>query len=61
VNYVKRHAERKGASGEWLHDDDGCPNCSVPFQNNKGRKASPVVIPNDALFAEVRNYDRHTQ
>jgi len=61
VNYVKRPAEQKGASGEWLHDDDDSPNCSVPFQNSKARKASPVVIPNDALFAELRKYDCDTQ
>jgi hypothetical protein len=57
LNYVKHHAEQKGASAEWLHDDDGSPNCSVPFQNNKILKASPVVIPNDALFAELQKYD----
>lgn len=60
VNYVKHHAEQKEASGEWFHRDDGSPNCSVPFQNNKARKASPVVIPNDALFAELRKYDCDT-
>ena len=60
VNYVQRQGEQKGASGEWLHDD-GSPNCSVPFQNNKARKASPVVISNDALFAELRKYDCDTQ
>ena len=57
LNYVKHHAEQKGASGEWLHADDGSPNCSVPFQNNKARKASPVVILNNALFAELQKYD----
>jgi len=56
LNYIKLHAEQKGASGEWLHDD-GSPNCSVPFENNKILKASPVVIPNDALFAELQKYD----
>jgi hypothetical protein len=60
VNYVKHHAEQKGASGEWLHDDDGSPNCSVPVQDNTARKASPVAIPNDALFAELRKYDCDT-
>jgi hypothetical protein len=59
VNYVKRHAEQKGSSGEWLHDD-GSPNCSVPVQDNTPRKASPVAIPNDALFAELRKYDCDT-
>jgi len=60
VNYVKRPAEQEGASGEWLHDDDGSPNCSVPVQGDKTRKASPVAIPNDALFAELRKYDCDT-
>jgi hypothetical protein len=55
VNYVNHHAGQKGASGEWLHDDDGSPNCSVPFRNNKARKASPVVIPNDALLQNCRS------
>lgn len=59
VNYVKRHAEQKGASGEWLHDD-GSRNCSVPVHDNTARKASPVAIPNDALFAELRKYDCDT-
>jgi hypothetical protein len=36
VNYVKHHAEQKEASGEWLHGDDGSPNCSVPFQKQQG-------------------------
>ena len=57
LNYVKHHAELKEASGEWLHDDDGSPNCTVPFQNNKARNASPVVIPNDALFADLQKYE----
>lgn len=56
VNYVKPLAEQKGASGEWLHDD-GSPNCSVPVLNDKDCKASPVAIPNDALFAELRTYE----
>jgi hypothetical protein len=56
VTYVKRHAEQKGASGEWLHGD-GSPNCSVSVQDNTARKASPVAIPNDALFAELQKYD----
>lgn len=59
VNYVKRHAEQKGSSGEWLHDD-GSPNCSVPVHDSTARKASPVAIPNDALFAELRKYDCDT-
>jgi len=59
VNYVKRHAVQKGASGEWLHDD-GSPNCSVPVHDNTAGKASPVAIPNDALFAELRKYDCDT-
>ena len=59
VNYVKGQAEQKGASGEWLHDN-GSPNCSIPVQNDKARKASPVTIPNDALFAELQKYDRDT-
>ncbi|HEY1676378.1 MAG TPA: hypothetical protein VGG04_01605 [Candidatus Sulfotelmatobacter sp.] len=42
VNYVKRPAEQEGASGEWLHDDDGSPNCSVPVQ---GRVAQPLTSP----------------
>ena len=57
MNYVKRPAEQEGASGEWLHDDDGSPNCSVPVQGDKTSKASPVAIPNDALFAELQKYD----
>ena len=56
VNYVRGHAEQKGTSAEWL-DDDGSPNCSVPVQGDKARKASPVAIPNDALFAELQKYD----
>lgn len=56
VNYVRRHAEQKGTSGEWLHDD-GSPNCSVPVQGDKARKASPVAIPSDVLFAELQKYD----
>jgi len=60
LNYVKHHAEQKKASGEWLHDD-GSPNCSVPVHDNTARKASPVAIPNDALFAELRKYDCDTQ
>jgi hypothetical protein len=56
VKYVKPHAEQQEASGEWLHDD-GSPNCSLPVQNDRARKASPVAIQNDALFAELRTYD----
>ncbi len=56
VSYVKHHEEQKGPSGEWLHDD-GSPNCSAPDQDNTVRKASPVAIPNDALFAELQKYD----
>lgn len=55
VNYVKPLAEQKGASGEWLHDD-GSSNCGVAVLNDKDRKASPVAIPNDALFAELQKY-----
>jgi len=56
VNYVKPHAEQKGASGEWVHDD-GSPKCSLPVQNDRARKDRPVTIPNDALFAELQKYD----
>jgi hypothetical protein len=56
VNYVERHTEHQGASGDWLHDD-GSPNCSVPALNDKAGKASPVAISNDALFAELQKYD----
>jgi hypothetical protein len=59
VNYVKRHAEQKGASGEWLHDG-GSPNCNVPVHDKTACKASRVAIPNDALFAELRKYDCDT-
>ena len=58
VNYVKPPAEQEeGASGEWLHDDGGSPNCSAPLQGDKARRACPVVIPNHALFAELQKYD----
>jgi hypothetical protein len=56
VNYVERHTEHQGASGEWLHDD-GSPDCCISVEHGKTRKASPVMIPNDALFAELRKYD----
>lgn len=56
VKYVKPHAQQKEASGEWLHHD-GSPNCNLPVQDGRARKASPVSIPNDALFAELRKYD----
>lgn len=56
VKYIKPHAEQKQSSGEWLHDD-GSPNCSLPVQNDRARKASPVAIPNEALFVELRKYD----
>ena len=56
VNYVERHTEHQGASGDWLHDD-GSPNCSVPALNDNAGKASPVAISNDALFAELQKYD----
>jgi hypothetical protein len=59
VNYVKRHTEHQGASGDWLHDD-GSPNCGISVENDKTCKVSPVMIPNDALCAELRKYECDT-
>jgi hypothetical protein len=59
VNYVERHTEHQGASGDWLHDD-GSPNCSISVENDKTCKVSPVMIPNNALCAELRKYDCDT-
>ena len=56
VIYIKRDVEQQGVCGEWLHDD-GSPTCSAPDQDNTVRKASPVAIPNDALFTELQKYD----
>ena len=59
VNYVKRHAEQKGASGEWLHDD--VARIAV-FLSMTTRPARPVRwrFRIDALFAELRKYDCDT-
>ena len=59
VNYVERHTEHQGASGDWLHDD-GSPNCCIFVENDRTCKVTPVMIPNDALFAELRKYDCDT-
>jgi hypothetical protein len=59
VNYVERHTEHQGAIGDWLHDD-GSPNCCISFENDKTCKVSPVMIPNDALCAELRKYECDT-
>jgi len=59
VYYVERHTEHQGASGDWLHDN-GSPNCCISVENDKTCKVSPVMIPNDALFAELRKYDCDT-
>lgn len=59
VTYVEHHPEHKGGSGEWLHDD-GSPNCCPSVEKDKTCKVSPVMIPNDALFAELRKYDCDT-
>ena len=56
LNYVEHHPEHERAGGEWLHDD-GSPNCYISVENDKTCKASPVMSPNDALFAELRKYD----
>jgi hypothetical protein len=57
LNYIKHHAEPKGASGEWLHDGWQPEIAGVPFHNNKTCNVSPVVISNDALFAELQKCD----
>jgi hypothetical protein len=59
VNYAERHTEHQGASGDWLHDD-GSPNCCIFVENDRTCKVTPVMIPNDALFAELRKYDCDT-
>jgi len=59
VNYVERHTEHQGASGDWLHDD-GSPNCCIFVENDRTCKVTPVMIPNDALFAELLKYDCDT-
>jgi len=56
VNYVKCQEQQKEATGDWLHID-GSPNCRVPEQGNTNRRAIPVAISNDALFAELQKYD----
>jgi len=60
VKYVERHTEHKGASGDWLHDD-GSPNCCIFVANDRTCKVTPVIIPNDALFAELRKCDCDTR
>jgi hypothetical protein len=43
VNYVERHTEHQGASGDWLHDD-GSPNCCIFVENDRTCKVTPVMI-----------------
>ena len=56
MSYVQhRESDGKPNRGEWLHDD-GSPRCVVSAKGAK-RVAGPVMISNDALFAELEKYE----
>jgi hypothetical protein len=44
-------------NGEWRHGD-GSPRCVISVENGKARHATPVMIPNKTLFAELEKYER---
>jgi hypothetical protein len=57
MSYVQnRELDGKPNQGEWLHDD-GSPRCVISTGGVKSRVAGPVMISNEALFAELEKYE----
>jgi len=57
MSYVQnRELDGKPKLGEWLHDD-GNACCVISKGGLKSRVAGPVMISNEALFAELEKYE----